>query len=517
MAGNVKVLTESIAAFSEGKTGSLKQFKFFEEGNMRKGFLMVLAVALVAVLAAPAVAGTDINGFYRAKGYVTNFDFPAPVAITNDMPSGGYVEQRFRMRFSFGEENVKAVAFFEIDFGSWGDSAGSAPATQGGAARNTGGALGGDKINLETKNVYVWFKVPNTSLDFTVGLQNQTDNIFGLLYGGADMAGIFATGKYEPVSWKLGWAKWYENNVQSWDDMTLYMASVSFSPSKDLKLGIGAYGIQDDTGKVLSATQQPFGLLGLPTVFGAAAANTKLIYTIPVDFAWSGSWGALSGFALYQFGTVEFTDSTINDVDISGWAADLRVDANLGPGKLFVEGLVLSGGDGSGDKYQSVVTASDLDSSPGGDSAFTRLDYQILMGNADDVNQNTCLIGCAGAVGNNDSPGNGGRGMWTIGAGYTMKVAEKTTVKFGAGYLAAMKKLQTDRSDSDTDMGWELNANLNHNIMKGLDFGLYGAYAQLGDFYKGGSPTGTVVATGSGANNDPDDVYSLFFRLNYAF
>jgi len=53
--------------------------------------------------------------------------------------------------------------------------------------------------------------------------------------------------------------------------------------------------------------------------------------------------------------------------------------------------------------------------------------------------------------------------------------------------------------------------------MKGLDFGLYGAYAQLGDFYKGGSPTGTVVTTGSGANNDPDDVYSLFFRLNYAF
>jgi hypothetical protein len=493
---------------------------------MRKGFLMVLAVALVAVLAAPAVAGTDINGFYRAKGYVTNFDFPSAPSITNDMTTGGYVEQRFRMRFSFGEENVKAIAFFEVDFGSWGDVAGSAntttPAT--GASRNAGGALGGDRVNLETKNIYVWFKVPNTSLDLAVGLQNQTDSIQGLLYGAADMAGIFATGKYEPVSWKLGWAKWYENNVQNWDDMTLYLAYVSFAPSKDLKLGIGAYAIQDDTGKTTSATQLPYGtafsinpaLNGAMSTGQTVAANTKLIYTFPVDFAFNASWGALSGFALYQFGTVDFTGPRA-DIDISAFAADLRLDMNLGPGKFFIEGLILSGGDNSSDEYQSMVTASDLNASPGGNSYFSRMDYTILMSNPDDINQNTCLIGCAGAVNNNQSPGNGGRGLWTIGLGSNMKVAEKTTFKIGGGYLAAMKKLQTDRPDSDTDMGWEVNANVNYNIMKGLDFGLYGAYAQLGDYYKGGGPTGTVISTGPSANNDPDDLYTIYARLNYAF
>jgi hypothetical protein len=41
--------------------------------------------------------------------------------------------------------------------------------------------------------------------------------------------------------------------------------------------------------------------------------------------------------------------------------------------------------------------------------------------------------------------------------------------------------------------------------MKGLDFGIYGAYAWLGDGYKvAGSP-------------DPDNLYDLHGRLNYAF
>ena len=72
----------------------------------------------------------------------------------------------------------------------------------------------GDKVQMETKNIYVWFKVPDTSVDFTVGLQGQSDVYAGLIYGGADMAGIFSTGKYEPVTWKLGFAKLYENQTQ---------------------------------------------------------------------------------------------------------------------------------------------------------------------------------------------------------------------------------------------------------------------------------------------------------------
>ena len=221
---------------------------------MRKGFLIVLAVVLVAVLAAPAMAGMDASGFVRVKSYVSNFytGSSANPTLTKDAPTQAYVEERFRAKFSFGEENVKAVWFLETDFSAWGDQAGStntAGNSPSGAGRNTGGALGGDRINLETKNIYIWFKVPDTSLDFTVGLQNQTDAYAGLLYGGADMAGVFMTAKFEPVTFKLGWAKLYENDTAKTDDMNLYVGEVNFVPAKDGKLGVAVYYLEDFTGK----------------------------------------------------------------------------------------------------------------------------------------------------------------------------------------------------------------------------------------------------------------------------
>jgi len=79
---------------------------------MRKGFLIVLAVVLVAAVAAPAMAGMDVSGFVRSKAYMSNFKNGAtqPV-LSEDAPTASYVEQRLRAKFSFGEENVKAVWF----------------------------------------------------------------------------------------------------------------------------------------------------------------------------------------------------------------------------------------------------------------------------------------------------------------------------------------------------------------------------------------------------------------------
>jgi hypothetical protein len=236
--------------------------------------------------------------------------------------------------------------------------------------------------------------------------------------------------------------------------------------------------------------------------------NSWLVYTPGIEFAWNAGPVALSGFFLYQFGNVEPFNSALQDISVSGLALDLRADATLGPGKGFIEALYVSGGDNNpGGDYKSIITLSDFNASPGGNSAFTRMDYQILMGNADDINTNQCLIGCAApATVGASSPSNGGRGMWTVGLGYTMKAAEKVTFKVGGGYLSASKLTAADQTAGrDKPMGIEVNATMNYNIMKGLDFGLVGAYAFLGDFYHVNG-----VA-------DPDDPWDLHFRLNYAF
>jgi hypothetical protein len=139
----------------------------------------------------------------------------------------------------------------------------------------------------------------------------------------------------------------------------------------------------------------------------------------------------------------------------------------------------------------------------------------ILLVNLDDINTSSALTGAASTAvaspsgfSGTSSPSNGGRGITHVAAGYSMKLGDKLTGKVGAGWLAATKKINVvDNTKKGKTMGTEVNANVNYNIMKGLDFGLYAAYAFLGDFYE---------SNVSGAVN-PDDVYDVHFRLNYAF
>lgn len=441
---------------------------------MRKGFLVMLAVVLVAALAAPAVAGTDINGFYRSKGYVSNFKSGGITGT--DVPSQAYVEQRFRLRLASGDENVKAVIFFEQDL-NWGDS----NYTTG---RNVGGALGADSINLELKNAYVWFKVPNTPVDVTVGLQGQSDSYGGAFLFGADMAGIFVNAKVNPVTLRFGWAKWFEQTTAKADDATFYLTEVKFSPAKDIKVGGNLYYIQDDRAKT------------------AGTPSKTRIWMPGFDVSLAAGPATVSGWGFYQSGKQEFLTAGTPDYDIKGFALELRGDINAGPGKAFVMGTYVSGGDNTLAEFKSVKMGNDYAAGMG---LYARPDLSILLPNGDDINTSNALVG-AGTSGLS----NGGRGITLLAAGYSQKLGDKLSAKVGAGYLRANKMLVgspsgADASYRDKTMGTELNANVNYSLLKGLDVGLYGAYAWLGDFFK---PSATT---------DADNAFDLHARINYAF
>jgi hypothetical protein len=470
---------------------------------MRKGLIVLLAAVVAVAFAMPAMAdliptNLKVSGFYRSKAWLSNFHDAggAPSLRTDtvgdEAQTNAYVEQRFRVKFAFGTENVQAVWFLESDM-LWGDNAGSTPTA---SSRNSGGALGADKVQTETKNIYVWFKVPDTSVDVTVGLQGQSDDYAGVLFGGADMAGIFVKGKFEPVSYRFGFAKLYENVVQKADDMTLYIASVKFVPVKEAKLGLNFYFLQDDTGKNINAT-------ALPSPVVAGTQFKSKVYMPGVDASFKAGPATISGFAQYQNGKVESQIAGVSDIDISAYLADLRLDMNLGPGKIFVEGLYLSGGDGTGNDYEAPITLATREASPGGNSSYSRTNMTILLASPDTINVSQCLIGCSGAETSTD-PGNGGRGIWHAAAGYSQNLTEKVKGQFNVGYLSATKKLNTD-TNKGKDMGTELNARIDYNLAKGLDVGVVGAYAFIGDFYNfNGSP-------------DIEDAWSSYARVNYAF
>ena len=154
---------------------------------MRKGLIVLLSALLVVAFALPAMADLSTSGFIRVKARMSqNYGGSGTTGLfilpEKDAPTASFVEQRQRFIMDWNTENAGGRAYFEIDSGAWGDSAYT-------VGRNQGAALEGDSINLETKNFYIWFNVPNTSLKFQVGLQNQTDSYDGTIFGVADMAG----------------------------------------------------------------------------------------------------------------------------------------------------------------------------------------------------------------------------------------------------------------------------------------------------------------------------------------
>ncbi len=478
---------------------------------MRKVLIVAIAATLAVVFAMPASAEMKLTGFYRVKPTSSNYlgagnlglnvpgtDTATSSSLVKESGSGlgvdtarsrSWTEMRNRLRFEFGDENVKGVTFFELD-GVFGD-------TGGNTGRNQGFASNGDSINLETKNAYLWFKVPNTTLDFTVGLQGYLDEFGGLLFGYSDQAGVVANYKLDPVKLRLTWIKLRDNVTgggpanNAWTssnpgdfDADYYALDAKFAPTANATV-TGHFGFLRDSGS----------FIGQPTE--AAALEILKAYYLGVNATVKLAPATITGFLLYNFGKFEDDGGTAADVKIAGFAARLRADAKVGPGNAFLEGLYVSGDDdtASTTKYKSVVTGSDFAALT---SYYFSPDLTILFRNLDMINSGRALV---------LNPSKGGRGLMLLAGGYNQKFGDKITGKVGFGYLAADKKRKSSATTEakGKTMATEVNANVNYNISKGLDFGVYGAYAFLGKFYD------------RSAGENPDDLYTLHGRLNYAF
>jgi len=470
---------------------------------MRKGWIALLVVALTVAFALPAMADVALNGFIRIKPYMNTYSTGAgylnPTPNAQTQTTSAFVDERTRLRFQVGDENVKGVAFFELDQ-LWGGQAYT-------TGRNQGGGLEADTTNIETKNLFIWFKVPNTSVDVTAGVQNQSDSYAGTFLGYADLAGVFVNGKFEPVNWRFGYGKFWENNVAKADDIDLWLAEAKFNPTKDVKLGVNFYFLNDMSGGVVTGAGGTSGIpgvftAGMPTEIGTGYRSLR-VYMPGIDFAANVGPVALSGFGFYQFGTAKYIAPGTPDTKVKGFALDLRADANLGPGKGFLETIYVSGDNNKSDKdYKSIITGNNYNASA---AFFARTDMFLLFPNLDDIQNVDKELAY--------DVSNGGAGVWFVGGGYTQKLMDKLTGKVGLGYLAAAKKRARDfgganpyNFDKNSSMATEVNAVLTYNIAKGLDFGVAGAYAFLGSAYE---PTGG----GSKAHNP----WETHGRLNYAF
>ena len=125
--------------------------------------IIILMLACTMVLGAVATSSATE---FKASGTLDMafqwLDNPDPKASNN----GDYFNaiQRLRTKIDIiANESLKGVYYLEVGTITWGD-----PATVG---RGSGGAIGADGVNVETKRLYLDYQVPHTELQLRMGIQ----------------------------------------------------------------------------------------------------------------------------------------------------------------------------------------------------------------------------------------------------------------------------------------------------------------------------------------------------------
>ena len=200
---------------------------------MRKFFMLVAIAGLALLVAVPAMAldfkfgaeyrvrfYTNSNGSQGGLGNNEGIANPAAPTGTFNPLSGSPgtqrgVQVRVRPRFDVSDDNGNMTATLRLEIGDieWGNGGGAngvangAQGTIANGARTgngSGGMLGVDGVNVETKWAYVDFATPwGVPLRWRAGLQPWYESKG--IFVDDDVAGLRAYGKAGIASYEVGW------------------------------------------------------------------------------------------------------------------------------------------------------------------------------------------------------------------------------------------------------------------------------------------------------------------------
>ena len=451
----------------------------------------ILLAALCVAMAAPAFARDhQLNGYFRVRGIM------ADLSKQKNNDPDMLVDQRFRAKYTLGlNEYLKVVYFGEVDF-QWGDDSYA-------TARNDGGALGGDTVNLETKNLYLEVKVPETPIAATLGLQGYGDNYDAVLFS-ADMAGLKLGAKFGPADVTLGWFKWQEGEATNnnspggsaqEDDIDLYALNLGFKPMDALKVGLDGYYVNANA----ASNGKANGLDNLPS-----AAD---LYYVGVNADYKAAMFGVKGWFLYGAGTLKASAATRNEeIDIAGWAASAKATTKIGPVGLGLRLAYFSADDDMTDTdYDALAT-------PAIGETFSFYDENLML-MVNDAFWNT--YGQYGFA--MTDAAYKGYGLWfaALSGSFVPPALKNMYVKAGVGYFAAIEDDQkdTDTKREGTVLGTEVAVRVGYKMAEALDLSINAATAFLGDFY---DKTATDLDDGS-TGNDPDNPYVVYLMANLSY
>jgi hypothetical protein len=443
-----------------------------------KKFLAVAAAgALTVATAVPALAlENEFHGAFTSYYDLSNYSGAGndgstsnAVGLHKDAPTENYFVQRVRLGYTAKvSEQVKLNTRFELDYKFWGNSSYT-------TGRNTGGALGADSVQIETKNLYLELNYP--AVNAQIGMMPYNDSFKGVLFD-ADMAGVLFSHDYSNASVAAGFFRFGDNGAtlgkNAYDLISL---DAKYNITKTFKVGGAFYYINDNTknakvlnpalnGDVTNATI--IGYLGDGTpIYGnttylppATAAKDVKVHTIGLNAEGVVGPVTLSAFAMKQFGDLSATQ------DARGYALNLGAKAALLGGTLRSEFLFVGGG-----KDAFYVPAS-----AGGTEGGGFYDAEMIMLNRD---KNAKSIDNALVYDTN----NFNQGLVMGSVGYDHACTDKITSSINAGFAAVATNVA--HSGTSNYLGTEVNLESNYKLTPNVTIGVRGGYVFLGDYFKG--------------------------------
>jgi hypothetical protein len=338
------------------------------------GGVLILGSALAAHAQAPTVS---FGGQMRVYGFVfnniTDFTDSGPNGANRD--SNSFYFQRWRLWTNVESADKKAKAVWGIEVGdiTWGVNGGASggeyrgcpgtnpgvnptvtvpppagsppgtlptvatvtsgtPSANNRVGNGSGGCLGADGVNVETKHAYIWLDtgqwVPGSSL--TLGIQSivfMTGPLGG--YFDDDGAAIKINLKFDPVDVEVYTAKAGEGLRQNADDTNMYVARVGLNATKDIRVTIEG----------MLVDEQSFTGFNIGDTFFVGATVGVKLGTIALDGA------VVYGKRAFAPSPAQVLLGQTSPFSEEGFGAFVTAQLPIGPVNVFAVGWYTTGDD----------------------------------------------------------------------------------------------------------------------------------------------------------------------------
>ncbi|HOV86512.1 MAG TPA: hypothetical protein PLM79_09130 [Syntrophobacteraceae bacterium] len=232
---------------------------------MKRYFMILVALAVAVTLASPALAAVEFKygGQFKNRIHSSNNTWDGSDEGSDNL---NFLDQRLRLYFTFqASENLKLVWKMEVGDTTWGNDW----PTAGTSTLGKGGRVGSDAQNVETKNAYIDFNIPNTPVKIISGI--QTLNLLNSWIVDDDFSAIVAKAKFEPFAVTLGYVAAQNYDLSHYvDNIDSFFFAFDWvqKPFSASLIGYYQYG-RDTIASVWPWTRSPLGNIGNSTTSAA--------------------------------------------------------------------------------------------------------------------------------------------------------------------------------------------------------------------------------------------------------